>query len=71
MDGISQNMFINRLALERIKERIQPGKVVVLYGEGMMVPKDSDVDDLERIAAGLGEHLDRLTAEAEDMLSEG
>jgi len=46
-------------------------KVVVLYGEGMMVPKDSDVDDLERIAAGLGEHLDRLTAEAEDMLSEG
>lgn len=32
MDNISENMFINRLALNRIKDRIHPGKVALIYG---------------------------------------
>lgn len=43
-------------------------RVVIAYDEGFMVPDDSDTDYLSRRATELGELLDNLTAEAEEVL---
>ena len=43
-------------------------RVVVAYGEGFTIPGDSDADYLERRATELGELLDNLTSEAEEVL---
>ena len=43
-------------------------RVVVAFDKGFMVPDDSDAEDLDRRATELGELLDNLTAEAEEVL---